>query len=238
MIYDLLTHIGVKKGDPFACEGLWPLLDAAGIEKAMICSQLETIDNNYIHECALKYPDRALPFAVINPWDIDGEEQLEHLFKDWNFYGLKMNSVRYGYGADRHSVVDSYFKIVQKYGKCVVGHAQSDIFSVPDRWAEMARSFPDVPVVMFHIGVPLMVERAAELARDIPNLYVSTSGSSAPAIKTAYETCGPEKIIFSTDAPFGTPTAEIEKIRWVVKNEDDLDLIFCRNAERIMNIQS
>ena len=237
MIYDLLTHIGVKKGDNFFVEGLWPLMDEAGIGKTMICSQLETIDNEYIYECAKKYPDRTLPFAVINPWDIDGEEQLEHLFRDCGFYGLKMNSVRYGYGADRHSVVDGLFKVCQKYHKCIVGHTQSDMFSVPDRWAEMAKSFPDVPVVMFHIGFPLMVERACELARDIPNLYVSTCGSSATAIKTAYDICGPEKMIFSTDAPFGGALVEVNKIKYVIKDEKDRELVFCKNAEKILNIK-
>jgi predicted TIM-barrel fold metal-dependent hydrolase len=133
-----------------------------------------------------------LGFAVINPWDMQGEEELERCFSDYNFYGLKMNAIRFGYSADRHGILDPYFDICRKYRKCVVVHGQSDMFSIPDKWAEMARTYPDVPVVLFHIGVPMMVDHSCELAKEIPNFYLSTCGAYLPAIKTAYEIAGPE----------------------------------------------
>ena len=77
-----------------------------------------------------------------------------------------MNAIRFGYSADRYSLLAPYFELCRAYGKCVVVHGQSDMFSIPDKWAQMARSFPDVPVVLYHMGVPLMYERAMELAKD------------------------------------------------------------------------
>ncbi len=234
MIIDMLAHIGIKKGEDYKVESLLEIMDEAKVDKCMICSQLETIDNKYIHECYEKYPDKTIGFAVINPWDIGAEEELEKCFKDWGFMGLKMNAIRYGYSADRHSVLDPFFELCKKYNKCVVAHGQSDQFSLPDKWAEMAKSYPDVPVVLFHIGVPMMYERACELARDIPNLYLSTCGSYVPVIKMAYEIAGPEKILFSSDAPFGDMIQEIEKIKYVVKDQKHLDMILGGNAMRIM----
>ena len=203
MVIDMLSHIGVKKGEDYKVESLLEIMDSTGVEKCMICSQLETINNEYIHECCEKYPDRTLGFAVINPWDVDGEEQLETCFRDYHFYGLKLNAIRFGYSADRHSLLDPYFELCRKYGKCVVVHGQSDMFSIPDKWAEMAKSFPEVPVVLYHIGVPMMYEQACRLARDIPNFYLSTCGAYVPVIRMAYETAGAEKLLFSSDAPFG-----------------------------------
>ena len=57
MIIDMLAHIGRKKGEDYKFESLLEIMDQAGVEKCMICSQLETIDNDYIHECCLKYPE-------------------------------------------------------------------------------------------------------------------------------------------------------------------------------------
>ena len=237
MIIDLLSHIGVKKGEDYHVESLIEIMDKAGVEKCMICSQLETINNEYIYECTKKFPDRTIGFAVINPWDIDGEEELEKCFRDYGFYGLKMNAIRFGYSADRHSLLDPYFDLCRKYKKIAVVHGQSDMFSIPDKWADMAKAYPDVPVVLFHIGVPMMYERACELARDIPNFYVSTCGSYVPVIKMAYDIAGADKVLFSSDAPFGDMTQEIEKVKYVIKNEEDLEKVLGRNAAKLLGIE-
>lgn len=236
MIIDMLAHIGVKKGEDYKVESLFEIMNASGVDKCMICSQLETINNEYIHECCVKYPDKTIGFAVINPWDVDGEEQLERCFREYGFYGLKLNAIRFGYSADRHSVMDSYFELCRKYHKCVVVHGQSDMFSIPDKWAEMAKSFPDVPVVLFHIGVPLMYERACELARDIPNFYLSTAGAYVPVIKIAYEIAGPEKILFSSDAPFGDEIQEMSKIRHICSNPEHLAMMLGGNAQKMLRL--
>jgi predicted TIM-barrel fold metal-dependent hydrolase len=236
MIVDMLTHIGIRKGENYKVESLLEVMDEAKIDKCMICSQLETIDNNYIYDCTNRYPDRTLGFAVINPWDIDGEDELECCFRDYHFYGLKMNAIRFGYSADRHSVLDPYFDLCRKYKKCVVAHGQSDMFSIPAKWAQMAKAYPDVPVVLFHIGVPMMVEEACRLAKEIPNFYLSTCGAYVPAMKTAYETAGPEKILFSTDAPFGAPLQEIAKLEYVCKNPTHLDMMLGENAKHLLNL--
>ncbi len=236
MVIDMLAHIGIKKGENYKVESLLEIMKEAKVDKCMICSQLETIDNEYIYDCTQRYPDQTIGFAVINPWDIEGEEELEKCFRDYHFYGLKMNAIRFGYSGDRHSVLDPYFDLCRKYGKCVVAHGQSDMFSIPDKWAEMAKTYPDVPVILYHIGVPMMYERACELARDIPNFYLSTCGSYVPVIKMAYEIAGPDKILYSSDAPFGDESQEIEKIKYVVKDEKDLQKILSDNARKILGI--
>lgn len=233
---DMLAHIGVKKGENYKVESLFDIMNTTGVERCMICSQLETIDNEYIHECCKKYPDRTLGFAVINPWDVDGEEQLERCFKDYHFHGLKMNAIRFGYSADRHSVLDPYFELCRKYKKCVVVHGQSDMFSIPDKWAEMAKSFPDVPVILYHMGVPLMYERACQLAKEIPNFYLSTCGSYVPVMRMAYEIAGPEKILFSSDAPFGDQAQEIEKVRYICDHTEHLEMMLGKNAKQMLGL--
>ena len=47
----MLAHIGVKKGENYKVESLLEIMDASGVERCMICSQLETVDNEYINEC-------------------------------------------------------------------------------------------------------------------------------------------------------------------------------------------
>lgn len=236
MIIDMLAHIGIKKGENYKVESLLELMDQNGVEKCMICSQLETVDNDYIYDCCKRYPDRVIGFAVINPWDIDGEAEVEKCYRDYGFYGLKMNAIRFGYSADRHSILDPYFDLCEKYGKCVVAHGQSDMFSIPDKWAEMAKTYPKVPVMLYHMGVPLMYERACELARDVPNFYLSTCGAYVPVMRMGYEIAGPKKVLFSSDAPFGDMGQEIAKVKYIARNEADQEIMLGKNAADMLGI--
>ena len=237
MIIDMFAHIGARKGEDYRVESLLEIMDDAGVDMCQICSQLETVNNDYIYECAQKYPNRVIPYAVINPWDMDSDEELEKCFRDYNFYGVKLSAIRFGYAADRHSVLDSVFNLCQKYGKNVVVHGQSDLFSLPDKWAEMARSFPDVPLILNHIGIPMMYDRAIELARTLPNFYLNSCGSYVPVIKLAIEKAGYKKLLYSSDAPFGDQKQEIEKIKYCCDDPVALEYMLGRNAAELLGIK-
>jgi len=236
MIIDMLTHIGVKKGENYKMESLLELMNSSGVDICMICSQLETVDNDYIYDSTVKYPQQTLGFAVVNPWDINGETELEKCYSDYNFYGLKLNGVRYGFSADRHSLLDPYFEICRKYKKIVVAHNLSDLFSIPEKWAEMARVYPDVPVVMYHMGVPWMSDSAIRLASEYDNIYLSTCAAFVPVMQKALQKIGASKIIFSSDAPYGSMVQEINKIKYVAQNTKDQELIFYKNISNLLGL--
>ena len=236
MVIDMLTHIGKRKGKAYPVESLLEVMDKAGVDKSMICCQLETIDNEYVHECATKHPERTLGFAVLNPWDMDGEEQMEKCFREYGFYGIKTNGYRFGFSADRHSLLDPYFELCRKYKKCMVVHNMSDLPSLPERWGEMARCFPDVPIVMYHIGVPMMAHSAISVAKKHDNVFVSTCGAFVPVMAEALKCIGASKILFSSDAPFGDMLQEIDKICYITKNENERERIFYKNAADFMGL--
>lgn len=238
MIIDLLSHIGTRKGNTYKVEELIHLMDDAKVDMCMACSQLETIDNEYISECVNNYPDRIIGFSVINPWDMDGEEELERCFRDYKFKGLKLNAIRFGYSADRHSVLDPFFELCSKYKAPVVVHNMSDLFSIPSKWEEMARTFPDVPIVLFHMGIPMMVDSAMQIAKRNKNVYLGTACAFAPVVKRAIEEVGPEKVILSSDAPYGSMGQEIDKIRFVTSDPAALKLILGENARNMLGISN
>ena len=236
MIIDMLSHIGKRKGETTTVEELIDLMDEAGVDKAMTCSQLEHIDNEYIAEAQQRYPDRILGFAVINPWAMDGEMELEKCFSDYKFYGLKINALRFGFSIDRHSLMDPFFEICRKYNKAVVGHAMSDLFSLPAKWEEMARTFPEVNFVLAHIGIPLMVDDACKIAKRNKNVYLNTAVTFEPAVKQAIKIAGPEKVVLGTDAPYGSMVQHMDVIRRSVDDKDAQALILGENMRKIFKL--
>jgi predicted TIM-barrel fold metal-dependent hydrolase len=237
MIIDMLSHIGIRKGGGFSAEQLIELMDEAGVDKCMTCSQLEHIDNEYIAKSQQKYPDRLLGFAVINPWSMDGEAELERCYRDYKLYGIKINAVRYGFAVDRHSLVDPYFDLCSQYNKVVVGHAMSDLFSMPPKWEEMAQSFPNVVFVLSHMGIPMMVDSAFRIAQRNPNVYLNTAVTYAPVIKRAIEEIGAHKVVLAADAPYGSMIQHIEAIRYVTDDETVQALVLGENMRKCFNFQ-
>ena len=86
------------------------------------------------------------------------------------------------------------------------------------------------------MGVPLMYERACQLARDIPNFYLSTCGAYVPVMRMGYQVAGPQKILFSSDAPFGDMCQEIDKVKSIADNQADLELMLGKNAAAMLGI--
>jgi predicted TIM-barrel fold metal-dependent hydrolase len=232
MIIDMLSHIGSRKGGGFTAEQLIELMDEAGVDKCMTCSQLEHIDNEYIYESQKKYPDRLLGFAVINPWLMGGEEELEKCFRDYGLYGIKLNAVRFGFAADRHSLLDPYFELCDKYGKMVVGHCMSDLFSIPSKWEEMARTFPGVVFILSHMGIPMMVDSAFNAARKLDNVYLNTAVTFPPIVKRAIEEVGPENVVLAGDAPYGSMQQHIDLVKYATSDPQAQKLVLGENMRK------
>lgn len=237
MIINMFTHIGHRKGMSFPAESMIETMDENRVDRAVICCTLENLDNEYVYQSYLKYPDRFIPCAVINPWDYGAEEELEKCFRDWGFYGVKFSATRFGFAGDREGLLGPLFELCRKYGKFVIVHGLSDLFSMPDKWRVMALKYPDVPLIINHTGVPTMCDRTIEIARTVPNVYLSTAVTFPPALEKAIRVLDGEKILFSSDSPYSLMAEEMEKIAFCCRDEKIREKIFCGNARKLLDSQ-
>ena len=65
MIFDAHNHIGHRKGLDFPVEQLIERMDAAGIDKAVVFSFPEDIDNDYVADSVRRFPDRLIGFGLV-----------------------------------------------------------------------------------------------------------------------------------------------------------------------------
>ena len=120
---------------------------------------------------------------------------------------------------------------------------------------ETARDFPEIPFVIPHFGVNFWDEVLA-LAWSLPNIFVDTSGSNQwmrwlpypltleDLFRKAYETLGPERILFGTDSsyfPRGFSYRYLQDQLRVCYNlsfkEEDIRNIFSGNAARLLGLE-
>ncbi len=236
MIIDSHNHMGKRKGVDFPAESMIEWMDKAGVDACLVTSQVEAINNDYIAEMQLKFENRIFGYAVVNPWDYIAEEELERCFRDLNLYGLKLNPLRHGFALDRHSIVDPLFEICERYDKPILVHGQSDMFNMPGKFDEMAETFPNVKIILAHIGEPDAIDAAIRVVNRRENVYVDTAGIQLSTLKRAVNEIDPNKILMGTDAPWGDFNLSIELVEKATEDEEIRQKILGKNAARLFKL--
>jgi len=235
MIIDAHNHIGEKKGLRFSAEELIQRMDEAGVQKAIVFSFPEQINNEYIAQSVEKYSDRLVGFATINPWSTSAEEDLENAINELDMKGLKLHPVKHGYALDNHTILDPLLNICDKYKIPILAYGGANTLSSPNSFEEMAISFPNVNFFIAHGGQMYETKSAINVAKRQSNVYIETSAMFAHRIETLLEENLLEKIVYGSDTPYGDFEMEIEKIKLVEKNEKNRELIFNKTIQKLVD---
>ncbi|MGX8700509.1 amidohydrolase family protein [Caproiciproducens sp.] len=235
MIIDSHNHLGVRKGENFPTETLISWLDKAGVDACVVTTHPEAINNDYVAEAQRQYPDRIIGYAVVNPWDFGAEDELRRCLGGLGLHGLKLNPIRHGYALDRHEIVDPLFQICEEYDVPILCHGQSDLFNMPGKFDEMARSFPKVKLIMAHMGEPDGVDTAVRVVNRRDNLYMDTAGVMLHTLQKALAQVDPHKILMGTDASWGRFELSMDLICKATDDETVRQLLMGDNIARILN---
>lgn len=220
-------------------DGLIKQMNDYEIEKTILCST-DSTDNENVLDGYKKYSDRIIPLVFGNPLEGEkGIEKVEHYLRDEHFKGIKLHPLQHAYVADEE-IVDPFMKLAEKYNVPVFIHSGHPPFSLPWSIALLAERFPNVKVVMIHMGHGhgVYIDAALKMARRYDNIYLEMSGMPMNSkIKEAYDTVGSNRIMFGTDAPFHHPTIEIQKVITSGLDDKALEDVFYNNAAKLMGIK-
>ena len=219
LVIDAHNHIGTRIDVSPKGADLIARMDATGVDKGVIFALLEgNFTNDPVREAADQFPDRLIPFCAVNAWQPDAVIELRRCVEEWGFRGLKLHPTANGYGLANHKLVDPLFAAAEELRIPVIVHGASDLFNPPAAFAEMARTFPNVPLIMAHMGFLFMVDEAIGYAAQYPNLYLETSRVPIFEIAQAVRALGPGKVIWGTNSPFADYEWEFRKM---VRATDD-----------------
>ena len=249
MIIDFDTHIAAKKENvAVTAEELLQIMDKAGIDKAVAWPMVTytrqlSADNRAVWEASKKYPDRFIPFGAVNP-RLGTEEamnELDRCIGEYGFKGVKLNG-----GRDQYYIDDPVLslplisKIAAK--KLVLafhsGH-KDPVFSHPFSVGKIAKLFPELTIVMVHMGgMQGLHDAAIQVCKECPNIYPAASESNPKAIVKAIKELGAERVLFASDIPFTLGYTDVAVFEAILKNFDSKtrDLVMGGNAARILNL--
>jgi predicted TIM-barrel fold metal-dependent hydrolase len=164
---------------------------------------------------------RFIPCALLNPhYGEKAVSELEIGVREWGFQGLKLMPTKHGF----HTASKLPYPLVAKcaeLGIPVSIHSEGG-YAHPLAIAALARAFPDVPVIMDHMGYRYWVTDAIEAALQVPNIYLATTAVMEPHfIARAINSLGADRIVFGSNGPLAIPKMQIEVIKYLQLSPED-----------------
>jgi predicted TIM-barrel fold metal-dependent hydrolase len=211
-------------------------MDRHGIDLAVICPLGQDIDNEYIAESIQKYPDRLIGFMEVNPRDPGAPHVMRRFAREYGLKGLKLHPTMMGHTVSSHPLMDPVFAACSELGLVVYGHCMHDFWTVPLQYEEMARTFPDVPLILGHMGIIWSVAEAAMVARRNPNVYLETSLVSLRSVKIGIQGAGAEKVVMGTDWPANDFDLQLEMTRRATASEEEFGQVAGGNLARLLKL--
>ena len=230
MIVDADTHI-TPTDNPFSADALIAAMDRAGVDMALTWLRPDYEGtgieghNAYVHQTMRAHPDRILGFGWADPTvGVDHAiDMVKRCIYDYGFHGVKLNGAQNDYFIDDPQLSLPVVEEIAKTGKLLAFHIGVDAYEQthPFRAAKIAKMYPEMPILMVHMGMhDIGMNRAViEIARENPNMYLI--GSHAPYISVlrAIRTLGADRVCFGSDAPFLMMHVELAMQNALLDNE-------------------
>lgn len=234
---DAHSHIGYFGGWSnvgITAEELIDQMDEYNIEKTVLCTY--PIDESI--EAVDRYGDRLVGAAWVDPTEDNAVDIIKDAVNNHGFKAIKLHPLSHSYLPNDECV----FPVAELAGELDIPlmiHTGHPPFSLPWSVAQLADIYPDVDMVMIHMGHGngMYVQSAIDMAKKYPNLYLETSGMPMHTkIKEAYEEVGSDRIMWGLDAPFHHPTVEMQ--RTIVSGLDDSQLedVFYNNVKKLLKL--
>jgi predicted TIM-barrel fold metal-dependent hydrolase len=239
--YDIHSHLGkTSSGEENTPEELLADLRAHGITKVGI-SSLSGISmhdqNNLVARAMAAHPGDIFGYAFINPKAPDAIEEVHRCLGELKMNGIKFHSWKHGYYPDNTPALDAILDAIEPYGVHVQTHVGTAPFSTPYTWASLVKRHPNIDFLFTHIGYYEFGHSTIEAVRDLPNVWVETSGQmDVDVLHDAISILGPERVCFGTDWPYKPVNIEVEKMFELGIGNDALELIFHGNAEYLWRL--
>ena len=229
--------------DPHMHVGEFPLFDVALDEDGLVA-----LFEEFDYDAGIVFhPDNALTRGIVervpnawalfwaNPREPGCAEQAAEFLEHPKFLGVKMHPLLDGYHPN-DPIVHPIAEQLLERDLPVLVHCGHPIFTLPWSIEELAVQFPDLRVVLGHMGHGniVYINASIDVAERNPNVYLETSGMPMHSkIRTAYERVGADRVMYGSDAPFHDPGVELRKVEVSGLDEDACRRVLGLNARRL-----
>lgn len=240
---------GVKPYTNGSIKGLKEKIGNAGIYAAVILpiatkpSQHEVL-NRWASEINGK--DGIYAFGSVHPDADDAILYLEKI-KAWGLHGIKLHPDYQNFFVDDEKAFPIYRKCIE-LNLPIVFHSGYDPFSPdvihasPDSFLKIHERFPELTMIIAHLGGMYRWDRVERILAGLPgNIYFDlafTAGEiGEKQLMRIVSKHGADRILFGSDCPWDDPANEIAMIERLPLTNEEKDMIFYKNAVKLLGIE-
>jgi len=182
------------------------------------------VPNEFIAGYANQHPDKVIGFASVDPSYESTRDTLEHAIDTLKLRGVKLGPIYQNIHPTDKRMMEVY-EFCQARNLPIMVHQGTTFlrraplkYSLPLLLEDVAMEFPDLKMVIAHLGHPWISETLV-LIRKQPNLYADISAlhyrpwQFYNALILAKEYGVLDKLLFGSDYPFTTPEASLQGLR-------------------------
>ena len=232
-------HIHIKGGDIFKtehkAEDILPVLDRAGIEKAVIfgmCLSPKEANERVLFECS-KAPDRLYGFAYARPmYDCN----VVSVIKDGLDKGLKGIKIHKAETLLTPDILGPVVELAMEYDMPCLIDSGGDHAAL----YQLVKAYPEAKFIFAHLTKGNLIEQEEmfRFLKDYKNTYVDTSWLQYYyMIKTAVNILGSERVIYGSDGILTDPRTEILKVKVQDFTKEQEENIFYNNMAGLLKIK-
>ncbi len=230
------------------------MMDEYNIDKAVAVSfNVQTafgvtiVTNDDLKNMVDRYPDRLIGFAGVDVPAGDAIKQLEYAIGSLELEGLKLvppvqkfNITDSKFTSFFHAMIDYNIPLWTHTGHQVSTVGSIAKFGHPQLIDELALKFPDLVIIMGHMGVPWFWDAFSVVLRH-PNVYVDISAhhhffSYFPFdLFTAYDI--EDKVLFASDHPLSPWPQHLPAVEALPISKSFREKIMGDNAAKILHIK-
>lgn len=230
-------------------DDLCQMMQSGGVSRSVLlplakgCQDVSAL-NDWIQASALENQELT-PFGAVHPFMEGLEEELDRL-EAWGVKGVKMMPLLQQVYPDDIRCHRLCQELVDR-DMILIAHAGRDpldrpeVYGTPERFASLAESFPDLKLVLAHLGGLRMWDDVRRyLLPAGKNVFFDTAYVSfymePERIKELILDMGPERVIFGSDYPWEEPGRAAKIIRDLGLSGGEEDAIFFRNAAELLGL--
>lgn len=179
------------------------------------------VDDRYVADYVAAHPDTLIGFLCVDPTQEGWQREMEEGHQELGLRGIKLLPMYAGFRPDDASL-EPLWRYASKHQLPVLLHTGTTFISqaplectLPRQLDPVAIRFPDVKIIMAHLGHPYEGECIVTI-RKHPNVYADISAlhyrpfQLYHSLMLVQEYGVWNKLLFGTDYPFTTVNATIE----------------------------
>ena len=234
---------------PNTVSGLKAHMQDSGWDKSVVVGIAERPDQvQGVNDWLISIQDSSIiSFGAVHPLLEDKPSEIRRI-RSRGLKGIKLHPVLNRFHPDDPSMFSLYEEIGESMVVAIHCGSMPHLkdrrpdFAAPRRIANVARRFPRLKIIAFHLGGFYMLDEAEKHLVGLPNVLIDTSWPPtvreiAPdTLLKIVNNHGPDKITFGTDYPFASQTADAEHLDSLSLKSTQLEMILGSNAAAFIGL--